>query len=205
MIRNNKSGKFSANFRLHAQNFMGVFSPADILAGIGGLSPLDEQIRSCHFALLGYDWNSPTRWVVIYFLSAVAERFFFYLISFFLLLRKQIQFASEWEQKKGERIAQLTYPLCVQWMAVGGSFNPCTIHVRFTVDPVSMYSSGAPKIVVVGSECVKDGRKAGTWKMDYRTRINRKFAISSTLSNTDTVKLSKRSQSLCEKVLKLEC
>lgn len=44
-------------------------------------------------------------------------------------------------------------------MAVGGSFNPWTIHVKFTVEPVSMYISGVPKIVVVGS--------VQTREMDY--------------------------------------
>lgn len=97
-----------SKFSITRTNFMGVFSPADILAGIGGLSPLNEQIRSCHFALFGYDWNSPTRWVVIYFLSAVAERFF--------LLNKLLLVASE------------TNPICIGMRTKGRELPNLHIH-----------------------------------------------------------------------------
>ena len=36
-------------------------------------------------------------------------------------------------------------------MVGGGSGECCTMHVRFTVDPVLMYRSGAPTSVVIGS------------------------------------------------------
>lgn len=37
-------------------------------------------------------------------------------------------------------------------MAAGGSGKCLTMHVRFTVEPVSMYRSGPPWIVVIGSK-----------------------------------------------------
>lgn len=54
---------------------------------------------------------------------------------------------------------KLTYPLWVQRMEVGGSLSPWTIQVKFTVDPVSMYISGTPRIVVVGSVKQKNHRR----------------------------------------------
>lgn len=57
-----------SEFRQHALNFMGVCSPADILAGVGWLSSLNEKIRSGDVTLLGDDAHATPRRVVIYFL-----------------------------------------------------------------------------------------------------------------------------------------
>lgn len=46
----------------------------------------------------------------------------------------------------------LTALLWFQKMNAGGSGELCTTHVRFIVDPLSMYKSGAPIISVDGSE-----------------------------------------------------
>lgn len=40
-------------------------------------------------------------------------------------------------------------------MNAGGSGELCTTHVRFIVDPLSMYKSGAPIISVEGSEKIQ--------------------------------------------------
>ena len=46
----------------------------------------------------------------------------------------------------------ITSLLWVQWTVCGGSGKCLTMHVKFTVDPISMYNSGPPDIVVMGSE-----------------------------------------------------
>lgn len=45
----------------------------------------------------------------------------------------------------------LTSPLWVQNIPGGGSGSCFTIHVKFIVESVSMYKSGPPIIVVIGS------------------------------------------------------
>jgi hypothetical protein len=44
-------------------------------------------------------------------------------------------------------------------MNAGGSGELCTTHVRFIVEPLSMYKSGAPIISVDGSICKKKLKK----------------------------------------------
>lgn len=46
---------------------------------------------------------------------------------------------------------KLTWLLWVQCTIRGGSGRCLTIHVKLTVDPKSMYNSGPPGIVVIGS------------------------------------------------------
>ena len=55
----------------------------------------------------------------------------------------------------------LTSLLCIHLMVGGGSGECCTMHVRFTVDPVLMYKSGAPTSVVIGS----DGRERDAFQL----------------------------------------
>lgn len=46
---------------------------------------------------------------------------------------------------------KLTWLLCVQQIDGGGSGECWTIQVKLTVEPVSMYMSGPPTIVLIGS------------------------------------------------------
>lgn len=51
----------------------------------------------------------------------------------------------------GQHVSTLTALLWFQNMNAGGSGELCTTHVRFIVEPLSMYKSGAPTISVDGS------------------------------------------------------
>jgi hypothetical protein len=63
------------------------------------------------------------------------------------------------------------------------------MQVRFTVEPVSMYISGVPKTVVVGSgEGKQDETHIESNQEWIMRRVNRKFTMSVTLSRT--IKLS---------------
>lgn len=46
---------------------------------------------------------------------------------------------------------ELTWLLCVQQIDGGGSGECWTIQVKLTVEPVFMYMSGPPTIVLIGS------------------------------------------------------
>lgn len=59
----------------------------------------------------------------------------------------------------------LTALLWFQNMNAGGSGELCTTHVKFIVEPLSMYKSGAPIISVDGSEKKKESKemKKSVW------------------------------------------
>lgn len=52
-------------------------------------------------------------------------------------------------------------------MNAGGSGELCTTHVKFIVDPLSMYKSGAPIISVDGSVGRKKKWHLFTWTTKY--------------------------------------
>lgn len=70
----------------------------------------------------------------------------------------------------------LTCPLCVHIIDGGGSGKWCTTQVKLTVEPPSMYKSGPPRIVVIGSmeenknkmrkyKKEKEAKKVKTWAL----------------------------------------
>lgn len=53
---------------------------------------------------------------------------------------------------------QFTSPLCVHSIPGGGSGKCLTMQVKLTVEPASIYKSGPPTIVVIGSTYKKQHR-----------------------------------------------